>query len=130
MNNPSRPNDHQRVTPYLIVADPEAMLKFMKAVLGATERRIERKDDGSYGHAEVAVGESVIMFSGSMAGWDPNPAGLFVYVEDADAAFAKALELGASEVMPVAEQSYGRSGGVKDTNGNTWWLTTAPATQA
>lgn len=126
MNTHSIPKGYQQVMPYLIVADPAALLEFMKAVLGATERRIERKDDGSLGHCEVNVGESVIMFSGSMADWEPNPAGLYVYVDDADAAFAKALELGAVEVMPVSEQSYGRSGGVRDTNGNTWWLT-APA---
>lgn len=129
MNNQSLPSGYQQVMPYLIVPDPQALLEFMKAVLGATERRIERKDDGSFGHAEVNVRDSVIMFSGSMADWEPNPAGLFVYVPDADAAFAKALELGATAVMPVTEQSYGRSGGVRDTNGNTWWLT-APAVGA
>ena len=127
MKNQSIPEDYQQVMPYVIIPDPEAFLKFAKEVLNATERRIDRKEDGSFGHAEIAVGESVIMFSGSMAGGEPNPAGLFVYVADADAAFAKALELGAKEVMPVSEQPYGRSGGVKDTNGNTWWLTAAPA---
>lgn len=129
MNSQSLPNGYQHVMPYIIVPDPEALLKFMKAVLGATERRIDRRDDGSFGHGEVNVGESVIMFSGSAADWEPNPAGLFVYVDDADAAFAKALEQGASEVMAVTDQSYGRSGGVKDTNGCTWWLTGAPAAQ-
>lgn len=127
MNNQSLPAGYQQVMPYLIVPDPETLLSFMKAVLGATERRIERKDDGSFGHGEVNVGESVIMFSGSMFDWEPNPAGLFVYVPDADAAFAKALELGATAVMPVTDQSYGRSGGVKDGNGCTWWLTAAAA---
>jgi PhnB protein len=117
------PADYQMVMPYLIIPDPEAFLKFSKAVLGATERMIRRAEDGSFGHAEIAVGDSVIMFSGSQRGWEANPAGLFVYVADADAAFAAAIDLGATEVMPVSGQSYGRSGGVKDTNGNTWWLT-------
>lgn len=128
MNKLALPNGYQRVMPYIIVPDPEALMTFMKAVLGATERMHHRNDDGSFGHAEMSVGESVIMFSGSMADWEPNPAGLFVYVPDADAAFAKALELGATAVMPVTDQSYGRSGGVRDTNGNTWWLT-APAVE-
>lgn len=129
MNKLSIPNGYQAVMPYLIVPDPEALMAFMKAVLGATERMHHRNGDGSFGHAEVNVGESVIMFSNSMAGWEPNPAGLFVYVPDADPAFAKALELGATAVMPVTDQPYGRSGGVKDTNGCTWWLTTAPSAE-
>jgi len=127
MSKLSIPAGYQMVMPYLILPDPEAFLHFSKEVLGATERMIQRGENGSFGHAEIAVGESVIMFSGSQRGWEANPAGMFVYVADADAAFAKALELGATEVMAVSDQSYGRSGGVKDTNGNTWWLTSQAA---
>jgi uncharacterized glyoxalase superfamily protein PhnB len=63
------------------------------------------------------------MFGQSSADWGSDNAGLFVYVEDADATFKKALDAGATEVMPVTDQSYGRSGGVKDPFGNTWWIT-------
>lgn len=128
MEKPPIPDGYQPVMPYLIIPDPEALLHFMKEVLGATERMIHRNEDGSMGHAEVAVDGAVIMFGGSSGDWPPNTAGLFVYVADADAAFARALELGAEQIMPVTDQSYGRSGGVRDTNGNVWWLT-APAAQ-
>lgn len=127
MNKLSIPQGMQQVMPYLIIPDPEALLLFMKEVLNATERRIERREDGSFGHAEVAIGDSVIMFSGTASELDASPAGLFVYVADADAAFARALGLGAKELMPVSDQPYGRSGGVKDTNGNTWWITAPSA---
>lgn len=119
------PKDYQQVMPYLLLSDPEAFLAFSKAVLGAEEKMIMRGEDGRWQHCEIKVGESVIMFSQSMAEWPPQPAGLFVYVADADAAYAQALSLGATSVMPVGDQPYGRSGGVRDTNGNTWWLTTA-----
>ena len=119
------PNEYQQVMPYLIVPQPEALLQFAKEVLGATEKMIMKDEDGTFRHCELLVGESVIMFSVSMEGMPPYPAGLFVYVADADAAYEKALQLGAVSVMPVADQPYGRSGGVRDTNGNTWWLTTA-----
>jgi uncharacterized glyoxalase superfamily protein PhnB len=125
MSTTTIPAGYQQVMPYVIVPDPSSLLQFMKEVLGATVRTMQTKDDGSLGHAEVQVGESVIMFSGSTEDWEAAPAGLFVYVGDADAAMAKALELGATQVMPVSDQGYGRSGGVKDANGCTWWLTSA-----
>lgn len=51
------------------------------------------------------------------------PAGIFIYVKDADATFSLALEKGAAQILPLSDQSYGRSGGVKDAFGNTWWIT-------
>ena len=120
------PAEYQQVMPYLILPDPAAFLKFAKEVLGATEKMINRDADGTFRHCEVMVGDSVIMFSVTMEGWPSHTAGLFVYVADADAAYDIALTLGATSVMPVGNQPYGRSGGVRDTNGNTWWLTTAP----
>ena len=125
MQTVSFPSDYQQVMPYLLVPDAGSFLLFSKEVLGATEKMIMRDEDGTYRHCEVLIGNSVIMFSVSMAEWGAQPAGLFVYVADADAAYEKALQLGAVSVMPVGDQPYGRSGGVKDTNGNTWWLTTA-----
>jgi uncharacterized glyoxalase superfamily protein PhnB len=118
------PSEYQQVMPYLLVTDPGALIDFMKVVMGAEEKMIMRDEDGTYRHCEMLVGKSVIMFSVSMQDWAPMPAGLFVYVADADAAYKKALEIGATSLMPPGDQPYGRSCGVKDTNGNTWWLTT------
>ncbi len=126
MNTVPFPKEYQQVMPYLVLPHPGAFLQFAREVLGAEEKRIVREADGTWRHCEVIVGESVIMFSQTMEGWGANTAGLFVYVADADAAYAAALSLGATSIMPVSDQPYGRSGGVKDTNGNTWWLTTAP----
>src|SRR5689334_9809061 len=125
MNTVPFPSEYQQVMPYLLVPDPAALIDFAKAVLSATEKMITRDEDGTYRHCELLVGQSVIMFSVSMQDWAPMPAGLFVYVADADAAYKKALEMSATSLMAPGDQPYGRSCGVKDTNGNTWWLTTS-----
>jgi len=63
------------------------------------------------------------MFGGSTEDWSVMTAGLFIYVEDADATYQKAMEAGAATVMALSDQAYGRTCGVKDPEGNTWWIT-------
>lgn len=63
------------------------------------------------------------MFAESTDTYAVSNAGMFIYVEDADATFKKAIDAGATVVNEMADQSYGRSGGVKDPFGNTWWIT-------
>ena len=63
------------------------------------------------------------MFADSTEQYLPMPAGLFIYVDDADKTYQSALDNGATAVTELANQSYGRSGGVKDTFGNVWWIT-------
>jgi len=109
--------------PYIIVDNPEGLKQFMITVLGAKLKMHHPNPDGSFGHAEVTIGDSCIMFSNTMPEWGVNTAGLFVYVEDADAAYKLALDNGATSLMPPADQDYGRTCGVKDPFGNTWWIT-------
>lgn len=122
-NNLNIPQGYQAVMPYLIVDNPVGLQQFMTTVLGATLKMHQPNPDGGFGHAEVTIGDSCIMFSNSMPEWGANTAGLFVYVEDADKAYKLALENGATSIMPPADQPYGRSSGVKDPFGNTWWIT-------
>lgn len=117
------PEGYQQVMPYLIVDDAAGLLHFMETVLGAKFKMRHPNPNGGYGHAEVSIGDSCIMFSESMPEWGANPAGLFVYVDDADHAYKLALENGAAAIMPPADQDYGRSCGVRDPFGNTWWIT-------
>jgi PhnB protein len=74
-------------------------------------------------HAEIRIGESMIMFADATPGHTRQNAGMFIYVDDCDAVYQKALDNGATTAAPPADQSYGRSAGVKDPFGNTWWLT-------
>ena len=77
-------------------------------------------------HGEIKIGGSTIMFSNSRDEWKPATANMFVYVDDADAVFAKAIANGAETIMEPADQEYGRSGGVNDPFGNVWWITSPP----
>lgn len=123
MSAPSLPENHQQVMPYLIVANAAGLSQFIQDVLGGRETIRHLRDDGRIMHAEVMIGNSTIMFAESSENWGNNPAGMFVYVSNADATYQKALDAGATSVMPPADQSYGRSCGVTDPYGNTWWIT-------
>lgn len=118
------PEGYQRVMPYIIVRNAEAFMQFMTDVFGATEKMLHRRDTGEIMHAEVFIGNSVIMLANGNDQWQPMTAGLYIHVANADETFEKALQYGATSVNPVADQSYGRSGGVEDPFGNTWWITT------
>lgn len=117
------PNGYQTVMPYLIVNDAHALMSFLKIVFDAEQKMHHPREDGSFGHAEVTIGGCCIMFSETMPEWEANTAGLFIYVDDAEKRYKLALENGATSLMPPTNQGYGRSCGVKDSNGNTWWIT-------
>ena len=119
------PEGYNHVMPYLIVKDAAGVIRFMTEVLGARETTRHMREDGqTVMHAEVAIGSSTIMLAGSTGEYPPDTAGMFVYVPDADAAYQRALAHGAISILEPRDQPYGRSGGVKDPYGNTWWITT------
>lgn len=117
------PEGYQRVMPYLIVKNAAAFLDFTQKVFGAEEKHKTMRDEKLIMHAEVSFGDSVIMFADATEQYLPSPAGLFIYVDDCDTVYKKALDNGAVTVTAPADQSYGRSAGVKDAFGNTWWIT-------
>src|SRR5262249_41107187 len=81
--------------------------------------------DGTVMHAELRVGDSVIMLGEAQGEWKPMAAALYIYVKDVDATFARAVRAGATSVKPVADQFYGdRNGSVKDAWGNLWSIGT------
>ena len=126
------PEGYHSVTPYLTVDDARAALDFYARAFGASEiMRMEMGD--KIGHAEIRIGDSVIMLSDEWPDMDKlsprnrggSTAGLMVYLPDVDAAFARAIEAGATEERPVEDQFYGdRSGSVKDPFGHSWMLST------
>jgi PhnB protein len=117
------PDNYQTVMPYLIVKDAAQFITFMQKVFDATETHRSMRDEHTIMHGEIMIGESTIMFADSAEKFRPRTAGLFIYVDDADETFKKAIDAGAASVMEVADQSYGRSGGVEDPFGNVWWIT-------
>lgn len=119
------PAGHNTIMPYLIIPDAAGFINFVTTVFAATEVSRHMREDGIVMHAEVRVGESVVMLAEATEQYPACPAGMFIYVADADATFQKAIETGAAIVMPLTNQSYGRTCGVADPHGNTWWITTA-----
>jgi PhnB protein len=121
-----RPAGHHTVTPGFVVPNAGKVLQFLQKGLGG--RVVERYDGpgGSIAHCEVMLGDSVVMFGEPMPGYEAMPASLSYYVDDGkavDATYAKALENGATSVMPPKDQFYGyRSATVKDPGGNKWTI--------
>jgi PhnB protein len=127
------PDGYPRVTPYLIVDGAAAAIDFYKSVLGATERMRMAGPDGKVGHAELEVGNSVIMLADEHPEMDARgpksvggtPVSLHVYVEDADSVFERAVDAGAEARRPVEDKFYGdRLGSFEDPFGHHWHVAT------
>jgi PhnB protein len=127
------PKSCPTLKPYLIVRRAAEAIEFYKQAFGAIEVLRLNAPDGSIGHAEVKIGEAVIMLSEENPAWGSqspealggSPVTLFLYVADVDATFAAATHAGAKELMPVKDQFWGdRTGQVIDPFGHRWHLGT------
>lgn len=117
------PHGYGTVTPWIISRDSAKLLDFLARAFDATEIARVRNEDGTIGHAEVRIGDSVVMMFDGRPEWPDTPAFLRLYVEDADAVFRQALAAGATEVTRTTELFWGdRIGRVRDPFGNVWWL--------
>lgn len=119
------PDGYHTVTPYLTVDDPGPVIEFLKRVFDAQETFAMRDDKGNIGHAEVKVGSSMLMLGRAHDQWKTRPGNFYVYVEDCDAIYKKALAAGATSISEPETQFYGdRHGAVADSQGNNWWIAT------
>jgi PhnB protein len=119
------PDGYPRICPYLMVANAEGFTDFMTTVLGGRVIETLTHEDGRIRHREVKLGDSVVMFSEATAERPATPVTLYVYVEDVDEVFERAVQAGGRVVAAPAQQMYGdRSGGVIEPSGNTIWLAT------
>jgi PhnB protein len=119
------PDGYHSVTPYLTVQGAARLLEFLKRAFDATIAEQLEQPDGTIGHAEVRIGDSVLMIADARGEWQPATGTLYLYVPDADATYQQAIEAGAVSVMEPTTQFYGdRHGGVKDPSGNFWWIAT------
>ena len=117
------PEGYQTVMPYLILKGTDGFINFTKNVFNAKELNVYRNSDGSIMHAEIQIGGSTIMIGEANENWHVQNAGLYINVEKADDHYALAMENGAEVVMGLIDKDYGRTCGVKDPYGNTWWIT-------
>ena len=127
------PEGYHSLTPYLAVENAAEAIDFYKRAFGAKERMRMPAPDGRIAHAEIEIGDSVLMLS------DPFPqssfkspkelggttAGVFVYVDDVDSVVQDAIDAGATVTMPVEDMFWGdRFGGVMDPYGHAWQIAT------
>jgi PhnB protein len=127
------PEGYHTVTPYLAVDDAAEAIAYYTKAFGANERSRMEAPDGSIGHAELEIGDSIVMLS------DPFPqattrtpkelggttATVFLYVEDVDAVVKRAVDAGATVTMEVADQFWGdRFGAITDPFGHSWSIAT------
>jgi len=119
------PEGYHTVTPYLIVNGAAKLIEFAKKAFDAKETLMMPGEAGKVMHAEFRIGNSMIMLADQMAEHPAQPAILYLYVEDVDETFKRALQAGGKLHKEVVDQFYGdRSGAVKDPFGNVWWIAT------
>ncbi len=111
------------VFPYFFMDDADAFCTFLVEGLGGEEIAREPRDDGKIANAQITIGNATVMVSEAGRGFPAMPGSYYIYVDDADAAMARAVGAGAEEIMEVADMPYGdRQGGVRDAHGNLWWV--------
>jgi uncharacterized glyoxalase superfamily protein PhnB len=122
---------YPQLSPAIAVHDAPAAIEFYKAVFGASERyRLVDPTSGMVVHAELLLGESVLMLCEEMPEWNKTPQTLggttvrfSLHVADADETLARAIAAGATETMPASDQFYGfRSGNIRDPFGHEWMI--------
>jgi PhnB protein len=127
------PEGYHTLTPFLTVRDAVSAIEFYKKAFGAQERGVMKGPDGKVMHAELKIGDSIIMLSdefpefGSLSPQSSGGAGmgLHIYIDGVDAAFDRAVKAGAQVEMPVSDQFWGdRYGKLKDPFGHKWSIAT------
>jgi PhnB protein len=119
------PEGYHTITPYLIARDAARLIDFLQRAFHAEERHRSVGEDGTIRHAEVRIGNSIVMISEATEQYKPMPAMFYLYVEDTDATYKRAMEAGAVSLREPMDTFYGdRSAGVRDDFGNQWWIGT------
>jgi len=124
-----KPFSYPSLSPYLICEEAEALVDFLEGAFGGRlERRFDRPD-GTLMHAEVRIDDSIVMIGGGATGAASATVHLHLYVEDAQAAFDRAVAAGATVVQEPEqkEEDDDLRGGVQDRWGTVWWVATQSA---
>jgi uncharacterized glyoxalase superfamily protein PhnB len=125
------PEGFHTITPQLVLDDAAQAIEWYKRALGAREVSRGLGPDGKIMHAELRIGDSPFMVNDPMGGskgpraLGGSPASFWLYVDDSDALFNRAVSAGAQVQMPMADQFWGdRAGAISDPAGYTWWVST------
>jgi PhnB protein len=119
------PPGYRTITPYLTVKGAKTLINFLERAFNAKNMRQTVRPDGSIGNAEVLIGDSMIMIADGTETWQSSPTSIYMYVENCDAVYRKAIEEGGESIIEPQDMFYGdRNAGVKDFCGNSWWIGT------
>ena len=117
------PQGYTTVAPWIVTDDTGALLDFISAAFDGAELARIAVEDGTIGHAEIRVGDTVLLAFDRREDWPVMPSLLRVFVPDADAAFEKAIAAGARVVTRLSDSAWGDRGGrLRDPFGNIWWV--------
>ncbi len=119
------PEGYHTVTSVLTVPGANRLIDFLQKAFDA--KVLFRMDgpNGTVGHAELKIGDSIVMLGDPNPQFAPKPVNIYLYVPDVDAVYRRAIEAGAKPLTEVKDQFYGdRNGGVEDPCGNSWWIAT------
>jgi PhnB protein len=120
-----KPEGYSTVTPYFIVPSAAEFIEFLKQAFSGHEKERHARPDGGIMHAEVRIGDSIVMLGDSSPEFEPTRSSIHLYVDDVDSMYHRALDAGGTSLREPADQIYGdRSAGVQDRFGNHWWLAT------
>jgi len=121
------PEGYHTVTPYLTVPGVAKVIDFLKKTFDAEVKSKMERPGGGIAHAEVKIGDSLVMMGepDPKGPYPPKPCNLYVYVPDVDATYRRAIEAGAKSLREPKDEFYGDRGcGVEDSSGNMWWIGT------
>ena len=119
------PDGFHTVTPYLLVQKVAPLIDFLQQAFDAETTYCSTQLDGTVKHAQIKIGDSFVMIGEAGDRCPPMPCMLYLYVQDTDALYKRALQAGALSIMEPADQFYGdRNAGVQDSCGNQWWIAT------
>ena len=117
------PKGFHAVTSYLTVPGVAKLIDFLKHAFEAQELGRHALPDGRIMHAAVKIGDSIVMMGEPAGPQQPRPCNLYLYVEDVDTVYRRAVAAGGKSINEPQNQFYGdRSGGVEDPSGNCWWI--------
>ncbi|MDX1940383.1 MAG: VOC family protein [Saprospiraceae bacterium] len=119
------PEGFHTVTPYLLVKDSIALVDFLKKTFDAEEISIMNNPNGTIGHGQMRIGDSMVMLAEARGDYPPMPTMLYLYVEDVDSAYQRGIAAGGKSLREPTDEFYGdRSCGLLDACGNQWWVAT------
>ena len=119
------PEGYHSITPYLVVNGAAKVMEFMKQAFGAQEIMQMPGPNGTIAHAEVKIGDSIVMLADAGDRYPAKPTNLMLYVPNVDDVYKQALAVGGTSEREPADQFYGdRSAGIVDAGDNHWWIST------